>query len=71
MAHFAQIPTAGRRPLSTAPLRNLLRVCGSSHAGNVKHALYGSQSDVNSGEIIFLWSFVDHCVPAQMDILAQ
>lgn len=71
MAHFPQIPTAGRRALSTVTLRNLLQVCGSGHAGNVKHALYGAQSDVNSEEIISLLSFVDHCMPTQMDILAQ
>lgn len=39
MAHFPQIPTVGRRPLSTVTLRNLRQVCGSGHAGNVKHAL--------------------------------
>lgn len=67
MAHFARIPTVGRRPLSTLALRNLLQVRGSCHAGNVKHPLYGTKSDVYSEEMIFPFSFVDRCMPTQTD----
>lgn len=71
MAHFPQSPTVVRQNPSTLTQRNLLRVCGSGRAGNVRHTLYDTQCDVNSEEIIFLFLFVDHCMPTQTDVLAQ
>lgn len=73
MAHFPQIPTVRWCSLNSVTQYKLVQVCGTSYTGNVQHTLYGTQFHVEQihVEIIFLSSFVDHCTPTQMGILAK